>query len=654
MEKKISYINRTYSDYKDALIEMSEKYYPDLSTSFNDASIAAWQIDVAADIADNLSYHIDRVFQETNIDSAQEKKSLYSMARNCGVKIPGPKGAMAEVRFSVILPVSNSNPNYDCAPIIKKGTRVSSSGQEFELLDDVDFAQQFDINGVSNRSIIPNTNPNGIITGYTVSKLAVVTAGETRVYRHIIKNSDIQPFMEILIPFEKVMNIESIIVLDGNPNATAVPNYGMFYSSGCSNVTRFYEVDNLAQNWQWMEKIGSDGNAEVYQYAYSDSSEEGGEESGTAKNASKKSSTTNNAAVVYSVTKGEWRPVTNKFITEYTDKGYLKIIFGAGVEGGNVDIGNDASQFAKWQISKIMNNHNLGTLPTPNSTMFILYRLGGGRSSNVAKGAINRISFLNADFRTSGETIINTLRVENTTPSVSGKDMPSENELKYLIKYHNAAQQRCVTVKDYINRILMLPPKYGTPFRVGVTEENNKIMIYLLGLNHEGHLDTLLPVTLIKNIEDYLSEYRCINDYVEIKSGRIINLSFDVDVIVDKNYNKVDVIRTIINTIISYMDVNKHFMGEEIYIGDLQKEIGKIDGVISLISTKVYNNVGGSDYSRTTISQETIIDNDLNRSSDEKRLIDLEATDGVLYNDGDTMMEIKHPEQDIRIRIKER
>ena len=44
MEKKISYINRTYSDYKDALIEMSEKYYPDLSTSFNDASIATIKI----------------------------------------------------------------------------------------------------------------------------------------------------------------------------------------------------------------------------------------------------------------------------------------------------------------------------------------------------------------------------------------------------------------------------------------------------------------------------------------------------------------------------------------------------------------------------------------------------------------------------------
>ena len=54
-----------------------------------------------------------------------------------------------------------------------------------------------------------------------------------------------------------------------------------------------------------------------------------------------------------------------------------------------------------------------------------------------------------------------------------------------------------MTVKDYIDRILMLPPKYGTPFRVGVAEENNKIMIYLLGINQDGKLDTALPSMLV-------------------------------------------------------------------------------------------------------------------------------------------------------------
>ena len=628
MEKKISYLNRTYEDYKEALIAMSEKYYPDLSTSFNDASIAAWQIDVAADIADNLSYHIDRVYQETNIDSAQERASLYAIARNNGVKIPGPKGAMAEMRITVMLPVESNEPNYKVAPIIKRGTRFASAAQQFELLTDVDFASQFDENGVSNRTIIPSLNTNGVITGYTVSKLAVVTAGETRVYRQVIHTSDVQPFMEILLPVEKVMNVESVIVVNGT-GQTVSPSYGTFYSSGCNNATRFYEVDNLAQNWVWTEKVGANGKAEVYQYAY-------------------------NGVVTYAVTKGEWKPIQHKFITEYTDKGYLKIIFGAGTEEGNANIESDASKFGKWQMSRILNNSNLGVLPSPESTVFVLYRVGGGRVSNVPKGAINRVSFLNADFRgekSDAEAIIKSLKVENTTPSISGKDMPTEKELKYLIKYHNAAQQRCVTVKDYIDRILMLPPKYGTPFRVGVTEENNKIMVYLLGIDSEGKLDTSLPVTLIKNIEDYLSAYRMINDYVEIKSGRIINLSFEADLIVDKNYNKADVLRSAINTIKDYMDVNKHLMGEEIYVGDLQKEIGKIDGVINLISLKVFNETG-SDYSKSTVSQEVI---PVGGEKEAVRYeVDLEATDGVLYNEGDTMMEIKKPETDIRIRIKER
>lgn len=628
MEKKISYLNRTYADYKEALIAMSEKYYPDLSTSFNDASVASWQIDVAADIADNLSYHIDRVYQETNIDSAQEKASLYALARNNGVKIPGPKGAMAEMRITVMLPVSDNTPDYGSAPIIKRGTRFASAAQQFELLSDVDFASQFDENGISNRTITPSLNTNGVITGYTVSKLAVVTAGETRVYRQVIHTSDIQPFMEILIPVEKVMNVESVIVMDGVGN-TAVPSYGDFYSDGCENakITRFYEVNNLAEHWSWTEKINdTTKKAEVYQYGY-------------------------DGIPTYSITKGEWKPIDHKFITEYTDKGYLKIIFGAGVDGANAEIGSDASTFGKWQMSRILNNKNLGVLPNPESTVFVLYRVGGGKVSNVAQGAINRVSYLNADFRGSkenAEKILKSLVVENTTPSISGKDMPTEKELRYLIKYHNAAQQRCVTVKDYIDRILMLPPKYGTPFRVGVAEENNKIMVYLLGIDYESKLDASLPVTLIKNIQDYLSAYRMINDYIEIKAGRIINLSFEVDIITDKNYNKVDVLREVINVIKEYMDINKHLMGEEIYVGDLQKEISKVDGVINLISLRIFNETGDN-YSKSTVSQETIDIGEDNRVE-----IDLEATDGILYNEGDSMMEIKFLEEDIKIRIKER
>jgi hypothetical protein len=97
------------------------------------------------------------------------------------------------------------------------------------------------------------------------------------------------------------------------------------------------------------------------------------------------------------------------------------------------------------------------------------------------------------------------------------------------------------------------------------------------------------------------------------------------------------------------MDINTHIMGEEIYIGDLEKEISKIDGVINLISLKVINETG-PEYSRTTVSQETIPD----ETNVDKAVIDLDSTDGILYNDGDTMMEILNPNKDIRVRLKER
>lgn len=646
MEKGISYLNRNFEDYKDALIEFSKKYYPEMSTSYDDASVAAWMIDVAADIGDNLSYHIDRVYQETNLDSAQERASLYSIARNNGIKIPGPKGSMAEVRLTCILPVYDNHPNYTVAPVIKRGTKFASASQQFELMSDVDFAQQFDEDGNSNRTILPNYNTNGIITGYTISKLAVVTAGESRVYREVVHASDIEPFMEIILPIEGVMNVESILVVDGVEH-TIPPAYGNFYSSGCETEVRFYEVDSLSQSWAWLD-AENNGKPVTYKYGYGVSGD----------------SIQDAVAVNYCVTKGEWRPIDHKFITEYTDKGYLKIIFGAGTEGSNVELtGDTMSDFSKWQISRILNNGNLGVLPKPESTIFILYRVGGGKSSNVAKGAINRIAYLNAEFRgpiESASPISQTIKVENTTPSVSGKDMPSERELKYLIKYNKASQERCVTVKDYIDRILRLPPKYGTPFRVGVMEENNKIMVYLLGLDYRGKLDTSLPVTLIKNIENYLSGYRMINDFVEIKSGRIINLSFDVNVMIDKNYNKNDVVTKIINTVKNYMDINKHFMGDEVYVGDLEKEISKVDGVINLIKLRVYNE-HGPDYSNARISQEIMNSDDFDPNDDtyyngdeDTDLIDLDATDGILYNDGDTLMEIKYPENDIRVRVKER
>ena len=648
MEKGISYLNRNFDDYRNALKDFSRKYYPDLATDYSDASVGSWLIDLNADVADNLSYHIDRVYQETNIDSAQEPNSVFNIARNNGVKVPGPKGAMAEVRFTCQVPVNGANYAKEYLPVIKRGTLVNSSSQVFEVLHDVNFAEQYDEFMRSDRTIEPVLDSNGNVSKYNISKLAIVTAGESRVYKKVVKASDIKPFMEVVIPVEGVMNIESILMKDGDA-LTSYPSYGEFYSykeDVCpekGNLTRFFEVDSLAEQFRWGEKLTDNNCPEIHAYGYF------------------------NNGTVYptcEVTRGEWKPITHKFITEYTDNGYMKVIFGAGINPACRPDISGMTPFSKYMISKTIMNNSLGEMPKPNTTLFILYRVGGGSASNVAQGAISSISKLLTSFPLGGSSakestkanVRSSIKVVNTTPSVSGKDMPTVQEMKYIIKYNKGAQNRCVTTKDYIDRVLMMPPKYGTPFRVGAAEDNNKIMLYLLGVNYLNKLDAALPSLLAENIQNYLTEYRMINDFVEIKPGRIINLSIEVDIHVDKNYNMSDVVSQVITIVREYFDINKRNMGDDLYVGDLKKEISKVDGVANLIDLRVYNEVGQG-YSSTQTNQELYtVSANCTRDTEEKvknRLrIDLEASDGIIYSDGDTMLEIKYPEKDIRILPK--
>ena len=246
MEKKIPYISRNYDDYKSALIELSKTYYPELSLNFNDASVGSWIIDLNAAIADELSYHIDRVFQETNINSAKKVSSIYTMARNAGFKIPGPKGAMCEVAFTCVLPPDGSGstkrePNWTYAPIIKRGPKVSSGGQTFELMEELDFKKQFNEDGASNRLIQPNRDSNKVIVSYTITKYAVVIAGETNIYKKYVSASDIKPFMKYfneLVATEVYNDVlfvserdENVWWYDGERIQFRTPNYSKILSA---------------------------------------------------------------------------------------------------------------------------------------------------------------------------------------------------------------------------------------------------------------------------------------------------------------------------------------------------------------------------------------------------------------------------------------
>ena len=660
-EKKISYLNRTFDDYKQSLREYIAKYYPQIADSLDDASIGSWIIDIVAAVSDNLSYHIDKTYNETNIDSATQTNSVYSLARNSGFKVPGAKPSVAEVTFSCEVPAvveDNNNdpseygmPNSMFLPIIKQGTKLSAGNQVFEVMNDVNFAEQMDYNGYSDKTVYPMaTNAKGEPITYEVTKKALVVAGESKIYKQIISPSSVSPFMEVILPDKDVLSIESIIFKDGT-NYTTDPSMNEFMNPNeyvpasdspykCDTY-RFFEVDSLLEQYRWGDDISTTrsgkqnvGHSVRYTYGFFNSK-------------------TNTLVPTCAVTKGEWVPLTQKFITEYTDNGYLKIIFGSGEQIGQTTDYSSMTDFSQYQVTKMLRNNFLGKLPRAGWTMYVLYRIGGGAASNVAANTINRFSYLNMEIgkaacTTEEQNVVaavkNSLTCNNESPSVSGKDAPTVDEIKMMIKYNSAAQERCVTLKDYENRVLMMPARYGAPFRVKAVEENNKVMLYLLGVDNEGNLSDQIPTLMVTNIENYLSMYRSINDFVEIKNGRIINISIVMDIFVDKAYSTSDVLIDVHNIINEYFDISKHELGEDIFIGDLEKEVGKVDGVLNVIETRIFNNFGGL-YSDTVSTQMTtgeLLSGQLQ--------IDLEANQYTLNSEPDEMFELKYPDKDIRIR----
>lgn len=672
-ENKISYTSRNFKEYRDEFMKITKKYYPNIINDFSDAAVGQWFIDLISAASDDLSYHIDRVFQETDINSAQEVSSLLKIARSNGVKVPGKKGALCEVEISCDLPLNQQGEGGTgdlrladelYAPVIKRGTLFSTGLVTFELLNDVDFREQFDENGISDRKIIPVRDSNGNITSYTYTKLAVVQAGQSKIYKKVINSSDIKPFMEILLQDNNILGVESIIVKDGTDLNTDplisdfMVDKEKYQDKSGKDVERYFEVDSLIDQYRYgyeVQEVSDDSGKKYYNplWEHCYYKDQTGQD------------------VEYRrVMRGKWKRLKNKFITEYTDNWYLKVIFGAGMRNGYGTIPSDAKEFTQYMMSRMQANDYMGVLPDSGKTLYVLYRVGGGAESNIAKDTLTNIVYINysidgncddGDNSKKLKDVQNSIRVTNTTPSYGGKDEPTSDELRYLIKYNSSAQNRCVTVHDYYAKIMEMPAKYGCPFRIGITEENNKVVIYTLGLDANGNLMKALAEPVAENIKEYLSKYKMMNDFIEIRSGKIINLKFAISIFADKSYDKSEVAKRVIETVQDYMDIRRHQMGEDIFLGDLQKEIGKLDGVSNVIDIKVYNPVGpvGDGYSTDSISQELIDPSDCCVTDYEEAVqiydnqIDLKQSDMVLFSECNSMFEILY-DNDVTVTVKQR
>lgn len=603
MSKKISYATRDFAGLREELVNLTTQYYPDLVKNTNDASIFSVLLDLNAAVADNLHFHIDRVWQETMLDFAQQRQSLFHIAKTYGMKIPCKRPSVALCDFSMNVPVRGDKEDERYLGIMRSGTQVSGGGQIFETVEDVDFSDPFNSKGEPNRLKIPNFNANNQLVSYTITKREAVVNGVTRIYRRVITSLDQKPFLKLYLPEQDVLGVSSIIHKDGT-NFGANPTSNEF-----SDLTnKWYEVKSLVQ-----DKVFVPDPTAV--------SDKNNFKAGTNKT------------------------VTNKFITEYTPEGYFSVTFGSGNVDPLDNLDSHMNGTMKVNLSTYLNNMSLGAIPKSSTTLFIKYRVGGGKDSNLGVNVITSIDNMELDVNGPQSTIntqvTQSMRVTNITPAVGGADQPTIEELRNMISFNFAAQNRAVTLNDYKSIIELMPATFGAPAKVNVIEEDNKVKIKILSYDDSGNLSDTVSNTLKSNIIEYLSEYRMINDYIDIASGEVIDLSLEMDIVIDKNENPTDVIKTAINDTTDFFDISKRKMGDPLFVGDLIRQIGQIPGVVNVIDIRAYNKIGGLySSSETAMAYKDTLTKEILQS------------DMTIFMKSNQIFQIRFPNTDIRVRTK--
>ena len=601
--RKISYTTRDFEGIRSELIQYVRTYYPELIQNFNDASVFSVFLDLNAAVADNLHYHIDRSIQETVLQYAQQRSSIYNIARTYGLKLPGQRPSVALVDFSITVPAFGDKEDERYLGQLRRGSQVLGAGQIFENIDDIDFASPYNSQGFPNRLKIPNFDASNRLVNYTITKREVVVNGITKVFKRVINPGDVRPFLEIFLPDKNVLGVTSVLLKEGT-SYTTIPTVNDFL--GLQN--RWYEVDALAEDRIFIEdptKVSDQPGIKVGRYIQTE----------------------------------------QKFITEFTPEGFFKMTFGGGTNTAQDALNQFTTLGVPLNLQLYQNNMSLGSALRANSTLFIQYRAGGGLSTNVGTNVINQIGtvsfFVNGPSENTNQQVVGSLRCNNVTAAIGGANMPTVEEARNYVAFNFSAQNRAVTVNDYEAIIRKMPSQFGAPAKVAITENNNKIMVQILSYDTSGKLTSVVSNTLKQNLANYLSNYRMINDYISIETAETIDISLDISVVLDSTQNSGQVVSAIINRISTFLDPFNRNLGQNIYLSQLNSLIQDENGVITVTAIDVFNEVGGQ-YSGFQTSMP--YKDELSRQ--------IQPTDDTLFAQPNQIYQIRYPNKDIRVKVK--
>lgn len=612
--KPVRYLDKDFSDFKNALINMAEVYYPDLLNDFTEGSPGTMFIEMASYIGDVLSFYTDAQIQEVFLQYAQERENLYALAYNLGYVPTVTTPAVVELDVFQQLPANDEGkPDFNYALTIQKDSSFlpnNGSGVSYLLQKNVNFAfsSSSDPTEQTIYSLV-DTQPDFFL----LKKKAKAISAQIKTTTFSVGNAE--RFKTLSLDDSNIIGIQSIVDSEGNT---------------------WTEVPYLAQETVFEEVPNEEAyDPDLPQY---------------------------NGQVPYLL---RTKKVSKRFTTRFRSNKKLEIHFGAGSTGGddttiipnpdNIGLGiRDGRSLLdiSYDPSNFLYTKAYGESPS-NTTLTVTYLVGGGLSSNANSNVINRLGDVNVIPRrgdldsTLFNNIIDSIACNNPKPAIGGGPGDSAQDIRLNTMAQFAAQKRTVTKEDYIFRTLSMPSQLGNIAKAYIAQDNqisletnkrianpNALNLYVLGYNLNKKLTTLPEAAKI-NLATYLEQYRMLTDSINIKNASVLNFQVNFNIAVKPGFNNDSVLVNCINNLKRFFNVDNWQINQPIIIGDISNILYTTDGVQNVSEIEITNQYGIN-----------------NGYSQFKYNFEAATRKGIIYPPVDpAIFELKYPNTDIIGRV---
>jgi len=570
VRRNIQYLNKDFTELRASLINYARTYFPTTYNDFSPSSPGMMFMEMAAYVGDVLSFYLDNQIQETYLQYARQTNNLYELAYMFGYKPNVTQVATVDIDFFQQIPANSlyNSPDFNYALYVPENTTVTSTASgsvSFLIQDPVDFSVSS--SGDPTEITVYQTSGN-TVNFYLLKKTRKAISSTINTTTFSFGAPEQFPTVEISSP--NIVGILDIVDSDGNT---------------------WYEVDYLAQDTVYdsiKNTNTNDPNLSQYQ-----------------------------GDTPYLL---QLKQVQRRFVTRFLNSTTLQLQFGAGTTNDtdeeilpnpdNVGLG---LPFEVDKLTTAFSPQNFiltksyGIAPS-NTTLTVRYLTGGGVGSNVPANTINTISgniqFINSNLNgTTANYIFGTLAANNNAAADGGGDGDTTEEIRQNASANFASQLRNVTQDDYLVRALSMPAKYGVISKAYIEPTKAQSVasgaaasildLYVLSFDLNNKL-TNASLALKQNLSTYISQYRMVNDSLNIKDAFVINIGINFDIIVLPNFNSNEVLTKCILALQDFFAIKNWQINEPIILRDVYSVIDNVEGVQTVKNVLISNKVGSS------------------------------------------------------------